>query len=73
MIDREVRGIPEAMRCAGMQFTPNACLSRGAAGLRGNSLIVNVPGSAKASRENLTAVLPAIKHGIRMMHTFGDK
>ena len=73
VIDREVRGIPEAMRCAGMQFTPNACLSRGAAGLRGNSLIVNVPGSAKASRENLTAVLPAIKHGIRMMHTFGDK
>ncbi len=72
VIDRETRGIPEAMRYASMLITPKACLSRSAAGLRGDSLIVNVPGGAKASCENLTAVLPSIRHGIRMMHTFGD-
>ena len=70
VIDREARGIPEAMRYASMQTTMKACLSRGAAGLRGDSLIVNVPGGRTASCENLAAVLPAIKHGIKMLHLF---
>lgn len=72
VIDREVRGIPEAMRHASMLITPNACLSRSTAGLRGGTLIVNVPGGAKASCENLAAVLPSIRHGIQMLHVFGD-
>ena len=70
VIDREARGIPEAMRYASMQTTCKACLSRSAAGLRGNSVIVNVPGGRKSSCENLAAVLPAIRHGIRMMRLF---
>ena len=72
VIEREARGIPEAMRWASLQITPKACLSRSVAGLRGTSLIINVPGSRKASCENLFAVLPAIKHGIEMLHTFGS-
>ena len=72
VIDREARGIPEAMRCAGMGTTFKACLSRSVAGLRGNTLIVNVPGGAKASCENLSAVLPAIRHAVRMLRVFGE-
>ena len=60
-------GIPEAMRAASMSVTPRAMLSRAAAGIRGRSLIVNLPGSPKAVRENLEAVLPAIPHGLAML------
>ena len=55
-------GIPEAMRSASMAVTPRAMLARAAAGIRGRSLIVNLPGSPKAVRENLAAVLPASQH-----------
>ena len=57
-------GIPEAMRAASMQITPKACLSRAAAGIRGTSLIVNLPGSPKGACENLEAVLEPLEHGI---------
>ena len=60
-------GIPEAMRYASMQITPRAMLSRAAAGIRGKTLIVNLPGSPKAARENLEAVLPALAHGLEML------
>jgi len=64
VIDKEVPGMAEAMRreCAAM--TPHAMISRAVVGIRGNSLIVNLPGSPKAVRENLTVILPALKHAI---------
>ncbi|MHB8223080.1 MAG: MogA/MoaB family molybdenum cofactor biosynthesis protein [Desulfurivibrionaceae bacterium] len=64
VLDREIPGIGEAMRLASLQKTPNAILSRGIAGIRKQSLIINLPGSKKAARENLEAVLPALQHGI---------
>ncbi len=64
---RMVPGIPEAMRAASLAVTPRAMLSRGTAGLRGGTLIVNLPGSPKAARENLEAVLSALEHGLDML------
>ena len=65
--DRLVPGIPEAMRAASMAITSRAMLSRSAAGLRGRSLILNLPGSPKGALENLEAVLPALDHGLTML------
>lgn len=65
--DRLTPGIPEAMRYASMQITPRAMLSRAQAGIRKETLIVNLPGSPKAARENLEAVLPALAHGLEML------
>lgn len=67
VIDREAPGIPEAMRAESMRITPRGCLSREAAGLRGRTLIVNLPGSEKAARECLSAVLPALRHGVDVL------
>ena len=67
VVDREVRGIPEAMRAESMKITPMGMLSRAAAGLRKQTLIINLPGSPKAARENLEAVLPALSHGLEML------
>ncbi len=64
ILDREIPGIGEAMRAASLQKTPNAILSRGIAGIRKQSLIINLPGSKKAAQENLAAVLPALQHAI---------
>ncbi len=64
---RMAPGIPEAMRTASLAVTPRAMLSRAAAGIRGGTLIVNLPGSPKAVRENLEAVLPALEHGLKML------
>ncbi|WP_299075677.1 MogA/MoaB family molybdenum cofactor biosynthesis protein [uncultured Fretibacterium sp.] len=64
---RMVPGIPEAMRAASLRVTPRGMLSRGAAGIRGGTLIVNLPGSPKAAIENLEAVLPALEHGLEML------
>ena len=58
---------PRAMRYASMQVTNRAMLSRAAAGIRKGTLIVNLPGSPKAARENLEAVLPALAHGLEML------
>ena len=65
--DRLTPGIPEAMRYTSMQVTNRAMLSRAAAGIRKGTLIVNLPGSPKAARENLEAVLPALAHGLEML------
>jgi len=65
--DRLTPGIPEAMRYASLRITPRAMLSRAQAGIRKGTLIVNLPGSPKAARENLEAVLPALPHGLKML------
>ena len=65
--DRLTPGIPEAMRYASMQITSRAMLSRALAGIRKGTLILNLPGSPKAAKENLEAVLPAIGHGLEML------
>lgn len=65
--DRLTPGIPEAMRYASLQITPRAMLSRAQAGLRKQTLIVNLPGSPKAARENLESILPSLSHGLEML------
>lgn len=72
VVERETRGIPEAMRWASLQITPRGCLSRSAAGIRGKTLIVNLPGSEKAAKENLAAVLEALLHGMDMLCADGS-
>jgi molybdopterin adenylyltransferase len=67
VIDRETPGIAEAMRRAGIEKTPTAMLSRAAAGIRKHTLIVNLPGSEKAVRESLVAILPALPHGVDIL------
>ena len=65
--ERMAPGIPEAMRAASLKVTAQAMLSRAAAGIRGNCLIVNLPGSVRAARENLEAVAGTLTHGIDML------
>ena len=72
VVERETRGIPEAMRWASLQITPRGCLSRSAAGIRGKTLIVNLPGSEKAAKENLAAVIDPIGHGMEMLFSEGS-
>ncbi len=64
---RMAPGIPEAMRYASLKITPKAMLSRETAGIRNKSLIINLPGSPKAVKENLEAVLPALDHGLGIL------
>ena len=64
VIDSELPGMAEAMRAASMQKIPNAMLSRAVCGIRGRTLIINLPGSPKAVRENLEVVLPVIQHAV---------
>jgi molybdopterin adenylyltransferase len=68
VIDFEVPGIGEAMRRAGAASTPMAALSRSMAGVRGHTLIINVPGSVKGATESLEAVMPMLGHAIRLLH-----
>lgn len=67
VVERRVPGIPEAMRMESLKITPRAMLSRGEAGIRKNTLIINLPGSAKASTENLAVILPALDHGLEIL------
>ena len=72
VVERLTPGIPEAMRAESMKITPHGCLSRGTAGIRRRSLIINLPGSEKAVRENLSAVLKPVKHGLDMLYSEGS-
>jgi molybdenum cofactor synthesis domain-containing protein len=65
--ERAVPGIPEAMRAYSLQKTNRAILSRAAAAIRGRTLIINLPGSPKAARENLECVLGALAHGLEIL------
>jgi molybdenum cofactor synthesis domain-containing protein len=67
VIDSEIPGLAEAMRAASAQLTPNALLSRAVAGIRGKTLILNLPGSLKAAIENLIVILPALPHAMKML------
>jgi len=64
VIDRELPGMAEAMRAESFKKTPHAMISRAVAGIRKNTLIVNLPGSPTAVRENLAVILPALPHAI---------
>jgi len=64
VIDREVPGIAEAMRAESLKKTPRGMLSRAVAGVRGKSLIINLPGSPRAVEENLSAILDVIPHAV---------
>lgn len=68
VIDFEVPGIGEAMRRAGAATTPMAALSRSMAGVRGQTLIISVPGSPRGATESLEAVMPALAHAIKLLH-----
>jgi molybdenum cofactor synthesis domain-containing protein len=67
LIDFEVPGIAEAMRRAGAATTPMAALSRSMAGVRGATLIINVPGSPKGATESLEAVMPILDHAVQLL------
>ena len=67
VIDRQAPGISEAMRYYSLQITPKAMLSRGVSGIRGETLVINLPGSPKAVKENLGFILPALKHGLEIL------
>lgn len=67
VIERQAPGLAEAMRSQGLKKTPHAMLSRAVAGIRGTTLIVNLPGSPKAVRESLEVILPALPHAIEIL------
>ncbi len=64
VLDYEIPGMAEAMRAASLKKTPHAMLSRALVGVRSNSLIVNLPGSPKAAKENLEVLMPALVHAL---------
>jgi len=64
VVERPTPGLDEAMRAASLAKTPHAALSRGSSGIRGSTLLLNLPGSERAARENLEAILPALGHGL---------
>ncbi len=72
VIERQTPGLCEAMRAESMRVTPRGCLSRSVAGIRNRTLIVNLPGSERAARENLAAILPALDHGLQMLMSEGS-
>lgn len=67
VVDYVVPGMAEAMRAAGLRQTPMAMLSRGVFGVRGRTLIVNLPGSEKGVRENLSVLLPVLPHAVETL------
>jgi len=71
VLDREAPGIAEAIRADALTRTPHALLSRGVAGLRGETLIVNLPGSPGGCRDGFAVIRPALRHGVEL--AAGDK
>ena len=69
VIERAAPGLTEAMRAASLQITPHAMLSRAIAGIRGKTLIINLPGSPKAALENLEVVTAVLPHAIRLLRS----
>jgi molybdenum cofactor synthesis domain-containing protein len=67
VLERRTPGIVEAMRHMSLEITPRAMLSRAEAGIRGNCLIVNLPGSPKAVRETLGFIMPSVEHGLDIL------
>jgi len=72
IVERPTPGIPEAMRAESMRITPKGCLSRSAAGIRKRTLIINLPGSPKAAKENIMAVIDPVEHGLEMLYSEGS-
>lgn len=68
VLDREAPGIAQAIRSASLQITPMAMLSRGTAGIRGRTLVVNVPGSPKGARESVEVIAPILTHAVDQLH-----
>lgn len=67
VIEKEVPGIPEAMRTECLKFTKRAMLSRAVAGIRKKTLIINLPGSSRGAKESLEAILEGLPHGLDMI------
>jgi len=67
VIERRAPGLEEAMRAESMKKTVHAMLSRAVAGMRGQTIIINLPGSPQAVRENLAVILPALPHAVRLL------
>lgn len=72
ILDRQAPGLAEAMRQEGLHHTPMAMLSRGAAGVRGRTLIVNLPGSERGVRESLGAILSVLPHAVETLQGAAD-
>lgn len=72
VIERSAPGIAEAMRAASLKVTPHAMLSRAVAGIRGRTLIINLPGSPKAALENFQVVSPVLFHAVQLLHNDPD-
>lgn len=72
VVERATPGIPELMRMESVKITQRGCLSRSVAGIRGRTLIINLPGSPKAAKENVLAVIEPVKHGLDMLASEGS-
>lgn len=67
IVERETPGIAEAMRAESLKITPHAMMSRARAGIRGRTLIINLPGSPKAAIENLNVIIPIVEHAVELL------
>ncbi len=68
ILERSAPGLAEAMRAASLKVTPHAMLSRAVTGIRGSTLIINLPGSPKAAVENLRSVMAVLPHAVQLLH-----
>lgn len=68
VLDRQAPGLAEVMRASSLKLTPNAMLSRAVTGIRGSTVIINLPGNPKAAVENLQAIIDVLPHAIQLLH-----